>query len=93
MKSIIPANGFEENRFKTISEFKDCIIRNGEMEFNWKGKPYSITHPDGKISICQCCNFSEAVDVDIADELLDYMLGEDKLRDVITQVKVLYRTI
>ncbi len=91
--NIVSTNSFEESRFKTISDFKDCMIRGGEVEFIWKGKPYSITHPDGKISICQGYNFSEAVDVDIADELLDYMLGEDKLRDVITQVEVLYRTI
>jgi len=93
LSKIIGANTPEENRFKTISDFKWCINDGGEVEFIWKGKPYSITHPDGKISICQGSNYSEAVDVNEADELLDYSLGEDKLRDVITQVEVLYRTI
>lgn len=46
-----------------------------------------------KISICQGDHYSEAVDVNKADELLDYYLGEDKLSDVITQVEILYRTV
>lgn len=44
--SMVGTNSFEENRFKTISDFKDCINRNGEVEFEWDGKNYSITHPD-----------------------------------------------
>ena len=93
MNTLVQSNTLEDNRFETISDFKDCIVRGGEVEFLWKGKPYSITHPDGKISICQGGHYSEAVDVDEADELLDYLLGEDTLRDVITQVEVIYRTI
>ena len=30
---------------------------------------------------------------DTADEMLEYMVGEDRLRDVITQVTVLDRTV
>ncbi|RPF42257.1 hypothetical protein EDD70_2597 [Hydrogenoanaerobacterium saccharovorans] len=93
MNNMIMSNSKYEDNFSTISEFKWCIDDGGEVEFIWNGKPYSITHPDGKISICQGDHYSEAVDVDKADELLDYLLGKDKLRDVITQVEVLYRTI
>ncbi len=93
MNNGITSNEKDEDKFPTVSEFKWCINDGGEVEFIWKGKPYSITHPDGKISICQGNRYSDAVDVDKADELLDYLLGEDKLRDVITQVDVLYRTI
>lgn len=41
----------ERNRFKTISEFKFCMECGGEVEIIWKGKSYSITHPDGVINI------------------------------------------
>lgn len=41
----------EEDQFKTISEFKWCVDCGGEVEFQWKGKSYSITHPDGRINI------------------------------------------
>lgn len=30
-------NTVEENRFKTISEFKWCMRFHGEVEFVWKG--------------------------------------------------------
>ena len=30
-------NSEEDNRFKTISEFKECIIRGGEPVFVWNG--------------------------------------------------------
>ncbi len=86
-------DSFKDNRFKTISDFKDCMKYHGEVEFEWKDKEYSITHPDGKISVCQGDHYSEALDVDTADEALEYMLDGDRLRDVITQVKVWYRTI
>ena len=32
----------EEDQFKTISEFKWCVDCGGEVEFQWKGKSYSI---------------------------------------------------
>ena len=93
MGTMVKSNSFEDNRFKTISDFKDCMKYHGEVEFEWKDKEYSITHPDGKISVCQGDHYSEALDVDTADEALEYMLDGDRLRDVITQVKVWYRTI
>ena len=36
-------NSDEDNRFKTISEFVDCIIRGGEPVFEWNiAVPMSI---------------------------------------------------
>lgn len=85
-------NTSEENRFKSINDFKWCIDDGGEVEFVWCNQNYSITHPDGKISICKCDHYNDVVDVNTSDELLNYMLGNYKLRDVITKVEVLCRT-
>ena len=114
MKNIMPIirtpESYEEDRFKTISEFKLCVLRGGEIEFEWKGKSYSITHPDGKINIGEGCyekngkyynalSHTEYIPEDgdlwgdTADEILEYNVGGDRLRDVITQVKVWSRTI
>ena len=38
-------------RFKTISDFEQCVRYGGEVEFLWKGKSYSITYPNGIINI------------------------------------------
>ena len=32
----------EDNRFKTISEFVDCIIRGGEPVFEWNNECYGV---------------------------------------------------
>lgn len=79
--------------FDTISDFKDCMIRGGEVEFIWEGKVYNISHYDGKISISEAYKQETEKLCDTDDELLDYIIGSDKLRDIITKVKVIDRTI
>ena len=86
-------NTYEDNRFKTISEFKECIIRGGEVEFTWNGINYSVTSSGDKISISQFYSQDTERLCDSPDEALEYVVGEDRLRDVITQVTVIERTI
>ncbi len=92
--TIVPANSPEQNRFTTISDFKTCMRWHGEVEFTWNGNLYSITHPsNGQISI-SIANREETEKIcNTSDEVLEYMVGSDRLRDVITQVTVLDRTI
>ena len=92
MNTIVQTNSLEEDRFKTISDFKDCMARHGEVEFEWNGKNYSITHPD-KISISEANKHDTEKMCNTADEVLEYKVGDDRLRDVITQVTVWSRTI
>ena len=40
-----------ENHFETINDFKECMRYHGEVEFEWKGTLYTITHPEGMINI------------------------------------------
>lgn len=98
-----------ENHFESISEFKWCIDCGGEVEISWKGKYYSITHPEGRINIGEgyykkygkyynALSHDECIDVeglwgDTADEILEYVMDGDRLRDVITQVEVIARTL
>lgn len=104
MKTIVPANTFEDDRFKTISDFKWCMKRGGEVQFEWNGvmyccfgcvSPVAGTAP--KMVICQAgsveVNTRTEKWCDAADEILEYIVGDDRLRDVITQVKVWERTI
>ena len=42
-------DSFEQNRFKTISEFKWCVNDGGEVVFAWNGSQYGIGHPNNKI--------------------------------------------
>lgn len=81
-------------RFKTIGEFTDVLNRGAEIEFEWKGVEYSVTPVDGRcFSIAVALQQETEKLYDTADGVLEYMLGDDKLRDVVTKVNVIGRTL
>ena len=100
----IQSNSLEDNRFKSISDFKWCMRQGGEVQFVWNGTTYCCFGkiiPTGSMTsrmvIAQAGSAEVNVQTekwcDTADELLEYTVGEDRLRDVITQVTVIERTI
>ncbi len=103
--TYVGTNSFEDNRFKTISDFKWCVNHGGEIEFEWKGLSYGIwpmqqKTPDAPLQmlISQIYIGMEGIVAsekwcDTADDVLEYMVSGDRLRDVITQVTVWDRTI
>lgn len=86
------SNFDEENHFKTISNFKECIIRGGEPVFSWKGLQYGVCFYGDRYCIALTNGEQEKI-CDTPDDVLNYQVGEDLLRDVITQVTVLHRNI
>lgn len=104
MGTVVGTNSLEDNRFKTISDFKWCMKRGGEVQFNWKGVSYCCfgcvcpsSGQEPRMVICQASsaevNARTEKWCDTADEVLEYMVSGDRLRDVITQVTVWDRTI
>ena len=92
--TVSPDNPSEQNRFVSISDFKTCMKWHGEVEFMWNENLYSITpRSNGKISISMAYREDTEKLCDTSDEVLEYMVGSDRLRDVITQVTVLDRSI
>ena len=85
-------NSAKENCFKTISDFKECIIRGGEPVFSWKGLQYGVCFYREKYCIALTNGAQEKI-FDTPDDVLDYLVGEDRLRDIITQVTVLHRNV
>ena len=80
------------------------LRRGGEVQFEWNGVLYCCfgcispaADAAPKMVICQAgsveVNTRTEKWCDTADEILEYMVGGDRLRDVITQVKVWERTI
>ena len=92
-KKLTEEERLEESRFKTIEEFKFAMECHSEVLFEWNNKDYSITHPDGIISVCEGDKYSEAKDYETVNEALEYMIDGQKLREVITKVEVFDRTI
>lgn len=103
MHKMIGMNSFDDNRFKTISDFKWCVNHGGEVEFEWKGLSYGIwpklrKTPDAPLQMLISQIYIEdpastETWCNTADEVLEYMVGGDRLRDVITRVTVWDRTI
>ena len=92
--TVSPDNPSEQNRFVSISDFKTCMKWHGEVEFMWNENLYSITpRSNGRISISMAYREDTEKLCDTSDEVLEYMVGSDRLRDVITQVTVLDRSI
>lgn len=81
-----------ENYFKTLHEFKECIIRGGEPVFEWNGVRYGVCFVEKGYCIAHTDGSCERI-YNTPDNLLEYMVGEDRLRDIITKVTVLNRTI
>lgn len=85
-------NTEEDNRFKTISEFKECILRGGEPVFIWNGIAYGVCFSDIGYCIAHTDGSCEKI-CGTSDAVLEYMVGSDRLRDVITQVAVISRSL
>ena len=81
--------------FETISEFKRSLSWGAEIEFVWNNVTYGVIRygTNNKITIYQANRPETEKVCDTADDALEYMLGDDRLRDVITKVNVTSRTI
>ena len=95
MKKTETFCSFEGLRFTSISDFKWCIDCGGEVEFEWKGIHYGVIRygTNGKITIYEAYKPETEKVCETSDDALEYMVGTDRLRDVITQVTVYFRTI
>lgn len=79
-------------RFKSILEFKECIIRGGEPVFEWGGVRYGVCFAGGGYCIAHTDGSCERI-YNTPDELWEYMVNGERLRDIITKVYVVFRSI
>ena len=82
----------EECRFETVSEFQECIIRGGEPVFEWNGVRYGVCFAGGGYCIARTDGSCERI-YNTPDELLEYMVDGERLRDIITKVYIISRSI
>ena len=81
-----------ENNFKTLHEFKECIIRGGEPVFEWNGVRCGVCFVENGYCIARTDGSCERI-YNTPDELLAYMVDSERLRDIITKVYVVSRSI
>ena len=80
------------NNFESFWEFKECIIRGGEPVFEWNGVRYGVCFVGGGYCIAHTDGSCERI-YNTPDELLEYMVDGERLRDIITKVCVVSRSI
>ena len=90
-KINVPNDG--HMNFNTISEFKWSMKSHAEIEFVWNNKSYNINQPIDGICILEAYKPGTEKLCKNADEVLEYMIDGERLRDIITKVKVVARTI
>ncbi len=95
----------EEDRFKTVAEYKDCIARGGEVVFLWEQVEYGVgladppdtcKNPGEKAPPQYCVTYADGSHekwYKTPEDTLDYRVGEDRLGDIITKAIVTYRTL
>lgn len=89
---IIPYSE-DSYRFHTISEFQTSMRYGAEVVIGWNGVKYGIWSEDKQIRVT-CTDYSERNQVfDTSNVVLEFRVGSDRLRDVITQVTVPNRMI
>ena len=81
----------EALRFKTISDFKWSMRYGAEVVIEWKNKEFGIWSDRETIRITT--DHAAEQKFNSADDALEYIVCGDRLRDVITQVTVIDRTI
>lgn len=82
--------------FESIDDFKFSLTYGREIEFNWNGTDYSVFHEgEGRESffICEAYKDEQGKHFETIDELLDYTIQGQPLRDFITQVVVWHRNL
>ena len=86
--------------FETISDFKWCMEAGGEVEFVWKDKLYcafgklkKASEYKEQVCICEANQPKSEQWYDNADDALEYQIDDMRLRDIITKIKVIDRTI
>ena len=82
----------EERRFETVSEFRECTVRGGEPVFEWNGVRYGVCFAGGGYCIARTDGSCERI-YNTPDELFEYMVDGERLRDIITKVYIVSRSI
>ncbi len=83
----------EELQFESISDFKFCVSRGGEVQFDWKDKSYGIGHDENSIVFYEAMKSETEIEFESVEELLDTIIEGQKLREIIKEIDVTERTI
>ena len=85
----------EPEYFESADQFRRSLEWGAEIRFQWKGVNYCCVRygTNDKITICEAYKPETEKVCETADDALEYIVGCDRLRDVITKVEVTECTV
>jgi hypothetical protein len=79
------------DKFNTVDEFIDNLNRGGEIEFIYNNKRYSITHDDNELCFIEQYKNNSIKYFHNIQELLEFHLEENIIKDIITIIQPIFR--
>ena len=89
-------NFIDFSLFESIDDFKFSLVHGREIVFEWKNVEYGVFHEgEGKESffICESNKDEQGRYFETVDELLDFKIQGQPLKNFITQVKIWHRNL
>ena len=84
----------EYPNYNGIDDFKESLIYGKEIEFRWNGVDFTVEYENNKtFSICEAYKPETEKVFKTVDELLNFKIFDDCLRDIITKVEIMWRNI
>lgn len=91
------AKTYEPDRFESINDFKQSLMWGKEIEFEWKGKSYVAFRFEGdgdrEYLIGEAYKAETDVYFSSIEDVLNFKIDGQKLREFVTEVDVLDRFI
>lgn len=85
---------YERYRFESIAEFQAIMRSHAEVVFVYNKKAYSLTYIPGKIVFGETYYEGDDDLFDTSEEILNYVMDDGKkLREIITEIQVVERTL
>lgn len=81
-----------DNNFLNEYDLEECLKRGCEVEFLYNRKKYSITHIDEGISVMEFNNDESEKVYSTARQVLEYEVGCETIRNIISKMKVIDRS-
>ena len=83
----------DSENFTDTDEFIDCFNRGCELVFIYGDRRYSAVPANGCFHVWEVGNKDSKTNYGTAEALLDYPIGDKRLRDILKDMKILERTL
>jgi hypothetical protein len=80
-----------EKNFESYEELTENLSRGGEVEFEYKGKQYSITHVNEGVHVMEFYNYDSAMIYKNREDVGEYQIEGEYLRDIVPKLNITFR--